>query len=263
MNLAICAGNLALDQFGLGQFCEAGKNFRREIELAREIQDESQEGIGHEELGRLEAYQGRVKESSDELDAAISSFQKQGSKEWLSIVWAHRALRALLMKSPKEAIDSARQSQELADVDRFERNIIRASWLLGWALIEQSHSEAEAYLSAALTRCRRINLVEHEPDILLAWARWHGASGNTTQAREQAEEALTIADRCEYRLVQADVHNFLAQLALDSGDRATALRHAEIAHERAWCDGPPHCYKPALDEADALLLRCKEPVKKV
>ena len=29
--------------------------------------------------------------------------------------------------------------------------------------------DAETYLAKALTRCRRINLVELEPDILLAW----------------------------------------------------------------------------------------------
>jgi hypothetical protein len=25
------------------------------------------------------------------------------------------------------------------------------------------------------------------------------------------------------------------------------------AKERAWCDGPPHCYRKALDEAEAML----------
>jgi hypothetical protein len=54
-------------------------------------------------------------------------------------------------------------------------------------------------------------------------------------------------------LKQADIHNFLARLTLDAGDRAGAGRHAAIAKERAWCDGPPHCYKPALDEAERLL----------
>ncbi len=52
---------------------------------------------------------------------------------------------------------------------------------------------------------------------------------------------------------QADIHNFLAQLALDAGDRKVALRHAEIGREWAWYDGPPYCYKPALDEAERLL----------
>jgi len=262
-NLAISLGNLSTAQLGLGQLSEAGKSLQRRIKVGQEIQNERVEAIGHRNLGRLEAYQGRFKESSDELDTALSFFRMEMLKQSEGVVWAFRALRALMMKDPKEAIETAHRSRKLADLKRFERDIIRANWLLGWALIQQSQSEAEAHLSEALTRCRRINLVEFEPDILLAWARWHLASGNTAQAREHAEEALTIADRCEYRLVQADVHNFFAQLALDAGDRPTALHHAEIARERAWCDGSPHCYKPALDEADALLLRCKEPIKKV
>jgi len=113
--------------------------------------------------------------------------------------------------------------------------------------------EAEAHLTEAINRCRGINLVEMEPDILLAWARWHRVSGNTPQARRDADEALAIADRCEYRLAQADIHNFLARLALEDGDQKAARQHAEIAKERALCDGPPHCYKPALEEAEGLL----------
>ena len=54
-------------------------------------------------------------------------------------------------------------------------------------------------------------MVDHEPDILLAWARWHLAQGNRDEARQQAAEALAIAERCEYRLEQAEIHNFLAR----------------------------------------------------
>jgi hypothetical protein len=96
-------------------------------------------------------------------------------------------------------------------------------------------------------------MIDHEPDILLAWTCWHRAAGHLKEARECVGDALAIADRCEYRLVQADAHNLLARLALDAGARAEARHHAEIAKERAWCDGPPHCYKPALDEAEKLL----------
>jgi len=262
-NLVTGLENLADAQRVLGQLKEADKNLRRGLELSRKIHEEYGEATSHSELGALEAYQGRSEKSSEELDAALSSFHKHHLKQRESVAWAYIALRALLTKNQIEAIEAARQSRKLADVERNERDIIRAKWLLGWALTKQSQTEAEAHLGEALTGCRRINLVEFEPDILLAWARWHLASGNGRLAIEHAAEALTIADRCEYRLVQADVHNFLAQLALDSGNHATARRQAEIARERAWCDGPPHCYKPALDEADALLLRCEEAVKKI
>jgi len=85
------------------------------------------------------------------------------------------------------------------------------------------------------------------------WARWHQLKDDPAQARRYAEEALRIADRCEYRLKQADCQSFLAALSQEEGDTDAAIRHARTAYERAWCDGPPHCYKPALDRATRLL----------
>ena len=114
-------------------------------------------------------------------------------------------------------------------------------WLFGWAHTalatsdspdRTSHySQAETHLSEALTRCRRIQLVEFE----------------------------------------ADIRNFLAQLALDRADRTAAREHAEIARERGLCDepeprpkqSPVHCYKPALDEADRLLKLCRGKARRV
>jgi hypothetical protein len=59
------------------------------------------------------------------------------------------------------------------------------------------------------------------------------------------------------------INNFLAQFYRNEvrsavgSERGTALalarEHAEKGKERAWCDGPPHGYKPALDEAERLL----------
>lgn len=39
--------------------------------------------------------------------------------------------------------------------------------------------------------------------------------------------------------------------------KATTRKHVEIAAERAYCDGPPHCHKKALDQANALLAQLK------
>jgi len=78
------------------------------------------------------------------------------------------------------------------------------------------------------------------------------------QDRETAQKALAIADRCEYRLDQADIHNFLARLALDSGKTSEARGHAQKAKDYAYCDGPPHYYKPAYEEAERLLAEAAE-----
>jgi tetratricopeptide (TPR) repeat protein len=277
-NLAIGLGNLASRQVYLGELAAAEGNLRRSIELGREIEDEFQEAIGHQELGRLLAYQGAFDEAARELDTALESFGKQGEIQSECVVWAYRALRALLMGEPEAALEAAHRARELADEVAktsypHEGDFVRAEWLLGAALVALSQEDtrylqqAEPHLTQALTRCRRINLVELEPDILLAWARWHHASGNPDEARQDAEEALAITDRCEYRLKQAESHNFLARLAWERVDAlrgtgnedeatralAEAREHAEIAKDRAWCDGPPHCYKPALEEAEGLL----------
>ena len=120
---------------------------------------------------------------------------------------------------------------------------------------------AETDLNEALNRCRRIRLVEDEADILLEMAKlnWRKAGGRDTELNEQSKnltkEALDIANRCEYRLQQADIHNFLAEMALGENDKAAARKHAERAKERAYCDGPPYYYKKAYETAEGMLER--------
>jgi len=261
-NIEIGLRNVARRNIELGELAKAEQDLERSIKLCREIKDQYNESISHQELGLLLTYHGMFDKAGSELKLAQDVFDKHGATRTnnVSVVRGSRALRALFIYKARFALKIAQEARRLANEVAsanfpFERDIIRAEWLSGAALVMEAKdlNGANAHLTEALTRCRRINLVELEPDILLAWARWHRARGNTQEAKTFAEEALAIADRCEYRLVQADTHNFLARLALDAGNRTTARQHAEIAKERAWCDGPPHCYKPALDEAERML----------
>ena len=273
-NLVTGLRNLAQTaQLPIGELAAAEQNLRRSLGLSREIEDEFSQAVEHEELGRLLAYRDAFQESARELDAAMERFTKQHHVQGEGVTWAYRALRLLLMGRPERALDAARQARQKVDERAradypVERSFVEAERLQGAALVamaaeeegrrDELLSQAEPHLTDALARCRRINLVEFEPDILLAWAKWHRLRGNTDQALRDAAEALGIADRSEYRLNQADLHLFLAQLALDQGDRPKARRHAETAHERALCDGPPHCYQPALEQAERLLRSANE-----
>lgn len=74
------------------------------------------------------------------------------------------------------------------------------------------------------------------------------------EALRLAEEALLITERSGYVLQGADVRLFLAQMALEGGDRAAALEHARLARQLATCDGPPdYAYKVAYEEAGAMV----------
>jgi tetratricopeptide (TPR) repeat protein len=274
-NVAIALGKLAyMAQIHLGELAAAEGNLQRSIELCREIEDEFWEAVGHQHLGLLLACLGKFQQSKQELAVGLELFQRTPStKDWIAKTWAHRSICELFIDDPVSALEGAIKALELLIEDEaedypVERDFIIDHWLIGTAQRSLGDlDEAETHLTKALTRCRRINLVELEPDILLAWARWHQAQGNADQARQDAGEALAIADRCEYRLKQADIHNFLARLAWERVDElrgmgdgagaaqalAEAREQAEVAKERAWCDGPPHCYKPALEEAERLL----------
>jgi hypothetical protein len=140
-------------------------------------------------------------------------------------------------------------------------------------------AKTESHLDEALRRCRRINLVELEPDILLELARLRaGVTGSglqvskvpgtlevpgTSEALSLAHEALSIADRCEYRLAQADCHNFLAQLALALSEvEGLEANNLDEAREHAECDSPSHRYEVAFQLAERLLGEIEQTVKR-
>lgn len=262
---------LSDEQLKIGVLAVAEHNLRRSIDLCREIGEGGTEGTGRFQLGRVLSYQGRFDEADIEFGLALKV--KNDHPQAQGNIWAFRSMRALLMGDHAAALTAAQKARELAEDQKVERDFVQSEWLLGAALTglavaspkkqDKLLAEAETHLTEALTRCRRINLVELEPDILLAWAGWYKAKGKQQEAKRNAEEALVIADRCEYRLKQADIHNFLASLALAENDRKTAQHHAAIAYERAWCDGPPHCYKPALEQAERILQQLGAPLPKI
>jgi len=270
-NLPIGLRLLAHQQVNLGELAPAEAHVQSAIELSREIKEELEEARDRGELGRVLAFQGDFDGAAKELDKAYQQLGKIGSREARrnqGLVRAYRAICALLQDDPETGLKAAQRAWKLAygfgrAGYRFQRDIIRAEWLLGEARValakeergreDKALADPEGQLTNALEDCRRINLVEQEMDILLARARLYLAKGDVKRTLEDAEEALAIADRCEYRLKQADCHNFLGSLAMDEGDKNEAKKQAKIAYERAWCDGPPHCYKPALDEAKKML----------
>jgi tetratricopeptide (TPR) repeat protein len=200
----------------------------------------------------------------------------------------------------KSSIEYAQRALELAD--EWQKVTGRANpnpmdytqglWLLGAAYrssaaLRSAQNEAnneltlaEENLSKALNLCRQINAVDTEADILLDLARLRYAEGSRyasqseatrpadeiegyfKEALEKASEALVITERSGYVLQGADVHLFLAELAMKGfksqvpssmSDKEAAKFHAEEAKRLAYCDGGEYKYKVAYDEAERLL----------
>jgi tetratricopeptide (TPR) repeat protein len=248
-NLVTGLGNLAGDQILTGEFDAAEANLRRVIEIGRGIKDVFEEAVGHRDLGLLLTYRGKFEESENELISALELLTKSDFAQSQCVLWTYHSSRALLMLNADEVLKYALKACELADVKHHVRDIIRVEYFLGAAhLMKGNFVETEKHLTEALAQERKINLVEFEPDILLEFAKLLFRQNHKEEALKYADEALQIADRCEYRLKQADIHNFLAEFYLDAGDLKLAKEHGEIAKERAECG-----YKPALEKAEKLL----------
>ncbi len=220
-NLAIGLGNLADDLLKLGRIREAEAKLRESAEICREIEDEFDEPIAHQELGRLLGTIGKTDEAMRELEESTGYFEKEGHKQGICIDEAYRALVSLMNAQVEDALGHAGRARKLADVEKLERDIIWAEWLLGLSnLALNKLDEARGHLNKALKRCRRISMVYYEPDILLGLARLtlasvkKGVSETFDKAKNLAEEALKIAENSKYRLKLADIHNFLAELEL-------------------------------------------------
>ena len=277
---------MADDQLKIGELRAAEANLRRSVALCREIKDEFKAAAGHQELGRLLACRGAQTESETVLTTALQVFEKQNAVQSQCVVWSYLALRELFFRrsarqsaisersadpgvpgrNPQSAIAPARRALELADETArtfrpVERDYVCAHWLMGAAYrVAGQTNEAERHLHEALERCRRINLVELEADILIDLARLRAATGTPDEAQRLAEEALLITERSSYVLQGADAHLELAKLARARGDQAAALEHAHEACRLATCDGPPdYTYKAAYDEAGALLAELEPP----
>ncbi|MCK4732633.1 MAG: tetratricopeptide repeat protein, partial [Methanophagales archaeon] len=247
--LAVGLGNFALmAQIPIGELDAAESNLRRSIEICREIKEEFDEASGHEQLATLLAFKGKYEESENEDEIAMK-IVKNEKIQWQCQVWISDSRRFLLTSNTEKALKSAITAYDIAYSRQNEVDRIRCSWLLGATnLLKGNLVEAEKHLTEALTQDRKINLVELEPDILLEFAKLHFKQNHKEEALKFAEEALQIADRCEYRLKQADIHNFFAEFFVDAGDLEKAREHGEVAKERAECG-----YKVALEKAEEML----------
>jgi tetratricopeptide (TPR) repeat protein len=272
-NLVVGLANLATQQMDIGALRAAEGNLRHSIALCRESEDALSEASGHLGLGRLLARRSAWAEAEEALDTALARFEEERHTQGQGVTWAYRALRGLLLARAKTskvlktsevyanaALAAARRALELADETArtmypHPRDDVRAHWLLGAA--HRAHddlTEADRHLNEALARCRGINMVKMEADILLDLARLQAATGERGEALHLAEEARTLAARSGYVLQGADVHLFLARMALEEGDEGAALAHAREARRLAECDGAPdYTYRVAYDEAGALL----------
>jgi tetratricopeptide (TPR) repeat protein len=260
-NLGACLAGLADVRTQLGKLKLAKEHYQAAMELSDGSRVPILKGVAHRDHARLLAVQGLFDEAVDQNALGLQVFKSLQAdqpndpawKEQIGLTLAHRAWVLLTAGDQKNAAETARQARDLAEVKGYAFDVLLTEWLLGAAQITTNVEEAHQHLSNALERCHQTSVVRLEPAILLDVARAHQTSGDLEQAKAVAEQALTIAQRCGLRLLQADLNNLLGRLCLKTGDLEGSRRCGDAARQLAICDGEPWCYRPALDESAALL----------
>jgi len=247
--LDIIAGN----QVALGELHTAEDNYATRLRLLDAPTGELAAQATMVTIGCLEAILGRYDQSQQHLEHVIAWCAAHDRPKLECVAHIYQSFRALLIQDFKAALAAARKAQRLATG---ERNAVRSQWVLGSALLggpDQDLDEAQERLTDGLIRCRKVNLVDFEADILVAVSRLHHRRNNLEAAGHAADQALSIATHCEYRLTQADAHLTLADIASQAGDSPMAIAHARLSRDLAWCQGPSHSYASVLARANALL----------
>jgi tetratricopeptide (TPR) repeat protein len=179
---------------------------------------------------------------------------RQIERQAEGITHAYLAETALLQENFPTTQTHLSQARQLAEVHRYEKDLIRVARLEGTLALQQGKlDEALPSLQEALTRARTIQLVPEELPCLIALAELSRQQGDMVKARAYLDEVWEWAERRPYPLFHADALNVLAQIERDEGHTQAAIEAAALAYQKAWCDGPPYAYHRGLETAKAHL----------
>lgn len=268
-NLSISLGNVGECLLALGEFKQSQLHLRRAISLARregitlyESRERERLAVAYSLRGLFDHFMVEARTSLSLLSKTLTPSDRASNR----LLVARASLlhsRATPRSDPeirRAAAEAAQQAMQLLleaakDGQSCERDFVRAHLLLAAAQVATNRFEqADSNLSESLERCRRINLIELEGDILIELARLREVTRQPEESQHLAEEALEITERCEYALQGADARLVLARLAINRGATSQAIEHARAAHRLSTCDGgPDYTYKAAFDEAARLL----------
>jgi tetratricopeptide (TPR) repeat protein len=185
---------------------------------------------------------------------SVRLFTIRGAAQFQGVATAALAERSIWIGDVASGGILADRAWELAAIDRFERDFVRAAILQGRAALYQGNvARADERLHHALTRARASNVVEFELRALIAIAELELQRNRLAEARARLDDVWEAAERGRYPLRLADAYNVLAPIAIAEGDKPAAIYAAINAYKAAWCDGPPYAYHWGLQKAKAHL----------
>jgi hypothetical protein len=254
MHQKVVLTNLARSLNEIGALYEAERAIRLALSLSDGPRNELTEGVIVQTLGRLLNSKGDYALGNVALNRSRHLFNEHGESQSVGVAVAFLAERSLWIGDMIKAEIQADQAWQLAEVQRAERDFIRAALFQGRAALGGGNfSRADERLHHALTRARAVNTVESELPALIGIAALELQHRQYAEAKARLDDVWEAAERGPYPLHQADAYNVLAAIELAENNKPAAIDAATKAYRHAWCDGPPYAYHWGLQKAKAHL----------
>lgn len=248
----------------LGQLRQAGETGDECVLNCQSQGEELRWAMAREFRARLALIEDRVDDAEEESESALKATRRLRSPAELAQCLATRAEVLLERHELAEALSHAEEALRTAqpttaDMESLPFAAIRVERILARCLTasaeahanaserEQIASQAQDRINAGLRQCWRRNILILEPELRLARAANYLVRRQPDRALVEAETALRQARRFHAKLLQIDAQILIAKILQLSGKAEAAQIHRDEARELAWCDGPPHCYKTALE----------------
>jgi tetratricopeptide (TPR) repeat protein len=246
-NLGVGLHNLSYALRLSGGIFESEVAARRALVVTRDQDNRFGEAVSLEFVGLTLAERGIPIDSESALDRALRISTVLYNNQLAGVVCSHLAQRALWFGAFADARTFANRAWELAHIRNYEGDFIHAARAQGAAALGlHDFAAADERLHHALTRARRVNLVEEELPALVALSELRGKQKKPDEAREFLEDVWEAAVRGPYPLFHADAFNVQAQIERDARNHQKAIEAASKAYRLAWCDGPPFAYHRGL-----------------
>jgi tetratricopeptide (TPR) repeat protein len=248
LTIGLC--NLSSTLLLCGSIREAENSARRALRMSFDMSNRRQEGEILFYLGLILGAKGDYLFSGTALYRSMNIWKALSHAAAESLVIAHLAQQAQRECKHGFAVSLANKAWALARIQRLERDFIYAARAQGEASLGlNDFAAAEERLHHAISRARRVNLVDEELTAAIAISELRRRQSALNVARGFLDDVWEPAERGPYPLFHADALNVLAQIERDEGANEAAIAAATKAYRLAWCDGPPFAYHWGLEKA--------------
>jgi tetratricopeptide (TPR) repeat protein len=234
-NAAIVAGNLSELYLTIGETASALEYANKGVDLADRSGDALERMDKRTTLADALHQAGRQSEA-ESLFREAEKMQKDRQPEY-PMMYSINGFRYcdLLLSQGKyqeglsraeQTIEIARRNNWLLDIALDYLSLGRAHLLQALQEGSQDFTQAAEHLNQAVDGLRQAGTQHHVPSGLLARAELSRVKAEFDKAQHDIEEAMTIAERGEMGLHQADCHLEYARLYLAMRDRADGVSPA-------------------------------------